>query len=75
MGMVFQQFNLFPHLTVKENITLAPVKLKMMSKEEADEERAASCLRASVCRIRRTRIRRSFPAVRSSESPLRARLR
>lgn len=38
MGMVFQQFNLFPHLTVKQNITLAPVKLKLMSKEEADQK-------------------------------------
>ena len=37
MGMVFQQFNLFPHLTVKENIKLAPVKLKVMSDEEADK--------------------------------------
>ncbi len=35
MGMVFQQFNLFPHLTIMENITLAPVKLKKMSKQEA----------------------------------------
>lgn len=35
MGMVFQQFNLFPHLTIMENITLAPVLLKKMSKEEA----------------------------------------
>ena len=35
MGMVFQQFNLFPHLKVIDNITLAPVKLKLMSKEEA----------------------------------------
>lgn len=35
MGMVFQQFNLFPHLTVLENITLAPIKLKIMSEEEA----------------------------------------
>lgn len=38
MGMVFQQFNLFPHLTVEENITLAPVKLKMMTKEEAEKK-------------------------------------
>ncbi len=38
MGMVFQQFNLFPHMTVKENITLAPVKLGIMSKEEAEEK-------------------------------------
>ena len=37
IGMVFQQFNLFPHLTVKENIKLAPVKLKIMSDEEADK--------------------------------------
>lgn len=35
MGMVFQQFNLFPHLTIMENITLAPVLLHKMSKEEA----------------------------------------
>ena len=36
MGMVFQHFNLFPHLTVKKNITLAPVKLKKMTQEQAD---------------------------------------
>lgn len=35
MGMVFQHFNLFPHMTLLENITLAPIKLKLMSKEEA----------------------------------------
>ena len=37
MGMVFQHFNLFPHLTIRKNITLAPVKLKLMSKDEADK--------------------------------------
>ena len=36
VGMVFQHFNLFPHMTVLENITLAPLKLKKLSKEEAD---------------------------------------
>lgn len=35
MGMVFQQFNLFPHLSIIDNITLAPVLLKKMSKEDA----------------------------------------
>ena len=38
MGMVFQQFNLFPHLTIKENIKLAPVTLKLMSDSEADQK-------------------------------------
>ena len=36
MGMVFQQFNLFPHLTILGNITLAPKKLKKMTNEQAD---------------------------------------
>lgn len=38
MGMVFQHFHLFPHLTIRGNLTLAPVKLKLMSKEEANEK-------------------------------------
>lgn len=38
MGMVFQHFNLFPHLSILDNITLAPVQLKKMSKAEAEEE-------------------------------------
>ena len=38
MGMVFQHFNLFPHLTIKKNITLAPVKLGLMTQAEADKK-------------------------------------
>jgi polar amino acid transport system ATP-binding protein len=37
IGMVFQQFNLFPHLTVSENITLAPIELHKVSKKEAED--------------------------------------
>lgn len=37
MGMVFQQFNLFPHLTVLDNITLAPIKVKKIAKAEAEK--------------------------------------
>lgn len=37
MGMVFQHFNLFPHLTILQNITLAPVQLKLKTKEEAEK--------------------------------------
>ena len=38
MGMVFQHFNLFPHMTVKKNITFAPVKLRKMTQAEADQK-------------------------------------
>ncbi len=43
MGMVFQQFNLFPHMTILRNMTLAPMKLKGMSREDA-EKKALSLL-------------------------------
>lgn len=48
MGMVFQQFNLFPHLTVKENITLAPIKLGLMNKAEADKKAEELLLRVGL---------------------------
>ena len=38
MGMVFQHFNLFPHKTVLQNMTLAPMKVRKMSKEQAEEK-------------------------------------
>jgi len=41
MGMVFQQFNLFPHMTVLKNLTLAPMKLLKKSKEEAESQALA----------------------------------
>ncbi len=41
MGMVFQQFNLFPHMTILKNITLAPTKLLKKSKKEAEEKAIA----------------------------------
>ena len=41
MGMVFQHFNLFPNMTIRKNITLAPVQTKLMTREEADESAAA----------------------------------
>ena len=44
MGMVFQQFNLFPHLSVMSNLTIGPIRLQGLSKEEA-EERAMKLLR------------------------------
>ena len=37
MGMVFQHFNLFPHMTILQNMTLAPMKVKGMSQQEAEE--------------------------------------
>ena len=48
MGMVFQQFNLFPHMTVKENLKLAPVKLKIMSEQQAEEKALALLARVGL---------------------------
>ena len=48
MGMVFQQFNLFPHYTVLKNLTLAPMMLKKVSKEEAEEKAMALLARVGL---------------------------
>ena len=48
LGMVFQQFNLFPHMTIRQNITLAPVKLKLMSEAEANENAEKLLLRVGL---------------------------
>lgn len=56
MGMVFQQFNLFPHLSVLSNLTIGPIKLEGISKEEA-EERAFELLK----RVKLEDRAKSFP--------------
>ena len=48
MGMVFQQFNLFPHLTILKNLTLAPMMLKKVPKEEAEEKALALLARVGL---------------------------
>ncbi len=48
MGMVFQQFNLFPHLTVMKNLTLAPMMLKKLPKEEAEAKALALLARVGL---------------------------
>ena len=48
MGMVFQQFNLFPHLNILENLTLAPTMLKKLTKAEAEEKALALLARVGL---------------------------
>ena len=65
MGMVFQQFNLFPHLTIIDNITLAPVLLKKMSKEDAIKKEW-NFSQGLVFQIKQIPIPTSFQADRNS---------
>jgi ABC-type polar amino acid transport system ATPase subunit len=60
MGMVFQHFNLFPHKTILDNLTLAPMKVRGMTKEEAEKQALALLERV---------IPSACPAGRSSASP------
>ena len=67
-SMVFQQFNLYPNMTVLGNLTLAPIKLQKKSKEEATEI-AIAALKRVAWRIRPASIRRISRVVSSSASP------
>ena len=53
IGMVFQQFNLYPHLSVLKNITLAPIKIRNMSKKDAEDQAFALLERVGLTRKER----------------------
>jgi len=74
IGMVFQQFNLFPHLTVLQNITLAPLWVRRWPKDKA-EQVALDLLKRVGIPSKPTNFQRSFPAASSNEWRLRARWR
>ena len=68
-SMVFQQFNLYPHLTVLENLTLAPVKLQHVPKDKA-RETALKCLDRVGLKAKAGNYPAHFPADSSSVWPL-----
>ena len=83
LGMVFQQFNLFPHMTILKNLTFAPVKLGILTKAQAEERAMQLLARVGLARsgqcsflpewvwlTERMPIPHSFRAVRSRELPL-----
>ena len=49
MGMVFQHFNLFPHMTILDNMTLAPMKVRGVSKEEAEKKHSGASGTCRAC--------------------------
>ena len=71
-SMVFQQFNLYPNMTVLGNLTLAPIKLQKKSKEEANKVAMAALERVGLARTP-VSTRRTSPAASSSASPSPAR--
>jgi polar amino acid transport system ATP-binding protein len=74
IGFVFQQFNLYPHLSVLKNITLAPIKIRNTSRKEA-EEQAMVLSSGSASRTRGTLIPHSFRGDSSKGWPSRGRSR
>ena len=66
MGMVFQQFNLFPNMTVMENITLSPIKTKGESKEVAEKRAQVTFGKSLVYQIRQLLIHRVCQVVSNS---------
>ena len=69
LGMVFQQFNLFPHLSVKKNVMIAQQKVLKRSKEEAEQIAVRESLRRLVWATAWISCRASFRVVSSSASP------
>ena len=69
MGMVFQQFNLFPHLNVMQNLTLAPIQTGQMSKEAATEKATQLLTRVGLLEKERGGPRRRPPLKRPRPSP------
>ena len=73
IGMVFQQFNLFPHMTAVQNVMLAPVRVKGLSPSTGARQGASSCSAASASRTRSTPTRWHCRAASSSAWPSPAR--
>ena len=71
VGMVFQQYNLFPHKTALQNVMMAPVLVLKEDKAEWNGVRVP-CWRRFDCKARKTVIRASYQAASNSVSPLRA---
>lgn len=66
IGMVFQSYDLFPHLTILQNVTLAPIKVKKRNRREVEKERL-NCWNVWGCALKKMIIRDSFLVDRNKE--------